>query len=170
MDIRGYLKLLGAYFFLVLIQVLVFSNIKISEVGITPMFYVLFILIVPFEVPNWLQLVFAFILGYSIDVFADTPGLNAAATVVMAFARPGILNILSPRDGYESGLLPYVSYLGMNWFIKYSVTLIAIHHFVYFLINSIGFFDFYNLIINIFFTTICSSIFIILSQFFIFRK
>ena len=137
MDLRGYLKLLGMYVLLVVVQVLVFNNIKISSYGITPMFYVLFVLSVPFEVPNWLQLFFAFVLGYSVDMFADTPGLNTAASVFMAFMRPVMLNLLAPRDGYESGLFPYATYMGMSWFVRYCVPLVFAHHLSYFLIDSI---------------------------------
>lgn len=170
MDLRGYLKVLGAYLLLVVMQVLIFNNIKISTLGITPMFYVLFVLIVPFEVPNWLQLCFAFVLGYTVDMFADTPGLNTAASVFMAFLRPTMLNMLAPRDGYESGQYPYATYMGMSWFVRYCVPLVFAHHLSYFLIDSIGFFSFSQIVAKVLFTTGLTVLFVILSQFVIFRK
>ncbi len=170
MDLRGYLKLLGMYVLLVVVQVLVFNNIKISSYGITPMFYVLFVLSVPFEVPNWLQLFFAFVLGYSVDMFADTPGLNTAASVFMAFMRPVMLNLLAPRDGYESGLFPYATYMGMPWYIRYSVPLILAHHLSFFLIDSIGFFSLSRILIKVLATTSVTILFVILSQFLISKK
>ncbi len=170
MDVRGYLKVLGAYVLIVLVQVLIFNHIKISPLSITPMFYVLFILIVPFEVPNWLQLFFAFVLGYTVDMFADSPGLNTAASVFMAFLRPMILNMLAPRDGYESGLYPYLTYMGMAWFVRYCIPLVVAHHLSYFLIDSIGFFHFSQVLIRIVATSGVTVVFIILSQFIAFRK
>ncbi|MBO7599162.1 MAG: hypothetical protein J6T70_19170 [Bacteroidales bacterium] len=167
MDLRGYLKLLGMYVLLVVVQVLVFNNIKISSYGITPMFYVLFVLSVPFEVPNWLQLFFAFVLGYSVDMFADTPGLNTAASVFMAFMRPVMLNLLAPRDGYESGLFPYATYMGMPWYIRYCVPLILAHHLSFFLIDSIGFFSLSQILIKVLATTSVTILFVILAQFFV---
>ncbi len=170
MDLRGYLKILGMYALLVVVQVLVFNNIKISSYGITPMFYVLFVLSVPFEVPNWLQLFFAFVLGYSVDMFADTPGLNTAASVFMAFMRPVMLNMLSPRDGYESGLFPYATYMGMPWYLRYCVPLILAHHLSYFLIDSIGFFSFTQIALKVLFTSAVTILFVILTQFLITKK
>ncbi len=170
MDLRGYLKVLGQYLLLVLLQVLIFNNIKISSLGITPMFYVLFVLMVPFEVPNWLQLFFAFVLGYTVDMFADTPGLNTAASVFMAFLRPMMLNMLAPRDGYESGLYPYASYMGMQWFVRYCVPLVFAHHLFFFLIDSIGFFSFTQIAAKVFFTSAVTILFVILSQFLITKK
>ena len=68
---------------LVLLQVLVLDNIQISG-HIVPHFYVLFILLMPFETPNWLLLLTAFALGLSVDMFNHTLGMHAAATVFMA--------------------------------------------------------------------------------------
>ena len=87
---------------LVLVQVLILNNIQISGY-LNPYVYVLFVLLLPFETPNWLLLVVAFLLGLSIDLFSQTPGIHAFATVFMAFFRPFILNVLSPRDGYGCG-------------------------------------------------------------------
>ena len=170
MDLRGYLKVLGLYALLVVMQVLIFNNIKIGSYGIMPLFYVLFILSVPFEVSNWLQLIFAFVLGYTIDMFADSPGLHTAASVFMAFLRPTMLSILAPRDGYESGLYPYATYMGMSWFVRYCVPLIFAHHLSYFLIDSIGFFSLSQIIIKLFATAAVTILFVILSQFVMFKK
>ena len=84
---------------LVLIQVFVLNNIRINGY-INPHLYVLFILLLPFETPGWLLLVSSFSIGLSIDLFAHTPGLNAAASTFIAFIRPGFIRILS---GTKSG-------------------------------------------------------------------
>ena len=57
------------FVFLVLLQVLVLNNIQLSGY-INPYFYVLFILLLPFETANWLLLILAFALGISIDVLS----------------------------------------------------------------------------------------------------
>ena len=170
MDTRGFLKILGNYAILVLLQAMLLNNINISPLGITPMFYVLAILVMPFETAGWLQLVFAFLLGFSIDIFSDTLGLNAAASVLAAFIRPTILKTLAPRDGYESGTAPYASYMGMNWFAKYSIIIIIIHHFTFFMLNAFGFENFSQTLLRIVFTSLLTFAFIFLSQFIAFRK
>lgn len=170
MDIRAYSKLFLTYLILVLLQIMVFNNINISALGITPLFYILFILVIPYEVPGWLQLIFAFILGYTIDIFVDTPGLNAASTVFMAFLRPHILRFISPRDGYENGTHPYLMEMGMSWFLNYSIPLIFAHHATYFMLDSFGFDHFFRTFMKIILTGIATEILIILSQYISYRK
>ena len=99
---------------LVLLQVWVLNNIQFSGF-VNPYMYVLFILLMPFETPGWLLLIMAFTLGFTVDLFEHTPGLHSTASVFMAFLRPTVLKILSPRDDYEPNTFPRVYYYGFNW-------------------------------------------------------
>ena len=83
------------FLFLVFIQVLVFNNIQVSGL-INPYIYVIFILLLPFETPKWAILGLAFLLGISVDLFTNTPGMHSTATVLMAFLRPYVLSIIAP--------------------------------------------------------------------------
>ena len=85
------IKLLGRniirFAILVLIQILLLNNIQISG-HIVPYFYILFILLMPFETPGWMLLFAGFALGLSVDMFGQTLGMHTSATVFMAFLRP----------------------------------------------------------------------------------
>ncbi|MCR5455651.1 MAG: rod shape-determining protein MreD [Bacteroidales bacterium] len=170
MDLRRYGRIFLMFLILVLLQVMIINNINIGTWGITPMFYTLFILALPFETPRWALLVMSFILGFTIDVFCDTPGLNAGASTAMAFARPWILGILSPRDGYENGTSPYLMYMGFAWYIYYSSILVLIHHTVYFVFDVFGFEHFLKTIGQIILTTLLTEVLVIISQYISFRK
>ena len=61
------LKNIIRFVVLVFIQVAILNNIQISGF-INPYMYVLFILLLPFETPNWILLVLSFFLGLSIDI------------------------------------------------------------------------------------------------------
>ena len=115
------------FLFLVFIQVLIFNNIQFSGL-INPYIYVIFILLLPFKTPTWALLGLAFLLGISVDLFANTPGMHSTATVLMAFLRPYVLSIIAPRDGYETGTFPRLYYYGFFWFLKYAAILVTIHH------------------------------------------
>jgi hypothetical protein len=154
---------------LVLVQILVFNNIQISGYLI-PNFYILFILLLPFETPRWLLLVSAFTLGISVDLFTQTPGMHAAATVFMAFLRPWVLEMSSPRDGYESGTFPRLYYYGFQWFLRYTVILVLAHHFVLFYIEVFRFTEFFSTLLRVLLSSLFSIILIMLSQYFIYRK
>ena len=105
------IKLLGRniirFMVLVLVQILVLNNIQVSGY-IVPHIYILFILLLPFETPRWLLLIAAFALGITVDLFTQTHGMHAAATVFIAFLRPWVLEMSAPRDGYEPGTFPRV--------------------------------------------------------------
>lgn len=167
--IKIYLRNIVRFLTLVLIQVLVFDNIELSGY-INPYIYILFILLLPFETPNWLLLILAFLLGMSIDLFTMTPGLHAAATVFTAFLRPFILKNFSPRDGYEPGTFPRIAYYGFNWFAKYSLILVMTHHFILFSLEIFRLSDIFLILSKTILSGIISTFFIVISQYFIYRR
>ncbi len=154
---------------MLLLQVLLLDNIQISGY-LHPYFYVIFIVLLPFETPKWLLLSLAFIMGISVDFFNGTPGMHAAATVFMAFIRPFVLENFSPREGYDSGSFPRVHFYGIEWFTKYTVLLVLGHHFFLFIIEAFSFSDIFFTLVRIVLSTVITSLIIILSQFFIYRK
>ncbi len=154
---------------LLLIQVLVLDNILINAY-LNPYFYVLFIVLMPFETPRWLLLVTAFMLGISVDLFTNTLGMHAFATVFMAFLRPWILSIFAPRDGYEPDTFPRVFYYGFNWFLRYSLVMVFLHHIALFYIEVFHFQDFLSTFLRVILSTLLTTSTIILSQYFIYRK
>ncbi len=167
--IRIYLRSILRFFTLILLQVLLLDNIQMGGY-LSPYFYVIFILLLPFETPKWLLLSLAFIMGLSIDLFNGTPGMHAAASVFMAFLRPFTLKNFSPRDGYETGSFPRIHFYGIEWFTKYAIILVLSHHFFLFFIEAFRFSDIFFTMGRIILNTILTSILIVLSQFFIFRR
>lgn len=137
---------------------------------LNPSFYVLFILLLPFETPKWLQLISAFALGVIIDAFMNTPGMNTAAIVFMAFLRPAVLSLVSPRDGYDPGSFPRLSQIGFSWFLKYSIILIALHQFALFFIEAMSF-NFVGMTLLVALSnTIVTAFFVIVSQYVMFKR
>ncbi|MCF6365071.1 MAG: rod shape-determining protein MreD [Bacteroidales bacterium] len=170
MTLNVLLKYIGKFVFLVLLQVLVLNNINLTEYGITPYFYILLILLLPFGIPDWALLLFAFFLGLFIDMFSDTGGVHASATVFIAFLRPFVLKMLSGRDGYAPETSPRISWYGFNWFFKYTVILVIIHHLIFFLVLEFSFAHFLITLLKVFITGFFSTILIIISQYLVFRK
>lgn len=154
---------------LVVIQVFILNNIQFSGF-VNPYFYVLFILLLPFETPGWLLLSLAFVLGITIDLFSNTPGLHASATVFMAFLRPLVLDYFAPRDGYVPGTFPRIYYYGFGWFFQYSAILILGHHFFLFYMEVFQLSDFLLTFKRVVYSSIFTLFLVIISQFFIFRK
>ncbi len=157
------------FILLVLVQVLIIKNLELGRF-INPFIYVLFIIILPFETPKWLLLLSAFALGITIDMFYDTAGMHAAACVFMAYVRPGILKLFSPRDGYEIGTQPTIQYLGVPWFLSYSGILIVLHHFVLFYIEIFRLSEFFSTFLRVIVSSVFTMLLVVFSQYLFHRK
>nr|WP_319400810.1 rod shape-determining protein MreD [uncultured Carboxylicivirga sp.] len=153
------------FFFLTLIQVLVLNNIQFSGF-VNPYLYVLFIITLPFETPGWLLLILAFISGFSVDIFSNTLGMHASATVFMAFFRPTILRAFAPRDDYQPGTIPNMAFYGPAWFLRYALILVLLHHLCLFFIEVFSITHFFSTLWRVLASTTFTMILIFLSQLF----
>jgi len=163
------LRNITRFLVVILFQVLVMDNVMINGFLI-PQVYLLFILLMPFETPRWVQLVSGFLLGMGIDLFLNTPGMHTFATVAVAFVRPYFLNLLAPRDGYEPDSFPRIHYYGFLWFLKYTLVIVLIHHFILFYLEIFHLKDFLPTLLRVILSSILSASTIVLSQYFVFRK
>jgi hypothetical protein len=139
---------------LILLQVLILNHISLSGY-INPYLYIYFILLLPFETPYWLLLTSSFAIGLGVDIFSNTLGLNAAASVAMAFSRPFIIRSVSSGIGQDYTGTPSIVNQGVKWFFYYAAFLIVIHHTVLFYLEVFSFREFFST----FFRVLLSSAF-----------
>lgn len=157
------------FIFILLLQVLIFNNIRISGY-IYPAFYVYFIMLLPFETAGWLLLFSAFLMGLSVDFFTNSPGLNAAASLFTAFIRPGVINLLKSKREYEPGIVPGIQDLGFRWFFLYAIILIYMHHTVLFFLEIFSINDLVQTIHRILASSTAVLILVLVAQFFFFKQ
>ncbi|MBI9062975.1 MAG: rod shape-determining protein MreD [Marinilabiliaceae bacterium] len=131
------------FFFFMLLQVLVLNNIQFSGF-VNPYLYVLFIITLPFDIPGWLLLIIGFVTGFGVDVFSNTPGMHAAATVFLCFLRPYLLRAIAPRDEYQPGTIPIMHHYGPVWFLKYAAILVLAHHLFLFFVEVFSMVHFFS--------------------------
>lgn len=117
---------------LILFQVLLFSQIDFLGY-INPYVYILFIALYPVKNNRILFLFLSFLLGVIIDVFMDSGGINATASLIIAFVRPAVLKF-SFGAVYEHNVLKFNN-VNFVQKVAYLAILIAIHHFFYFLMT-----------------------------------
>lgn len=122
---------------LVLLQTLIFNNIRFLGY-INPLLYIWFIISLPTGVNRSATLLLAFLLGGAIDVFSNTPGMYAFATVFVAFARHNLLELFVPRDMY-SDYEPSVKVLGLPIFLKYTACMVVLLHLLLFTLEAFTF-------------------------------
>lgn len=160
---------IARFVILVIVQVFLLNNIRINGY-INPYLYVLFILWLPFETPGWLLLLSSFFLGLSVDLFAHTPGMNAAASVLMAFIRPAVIRLLTGSKSIEPGIGPGIKDMGFNWYFAYSLILIFFHHAFLFYIEIFRFTEFFQTLYRVLLSTISTLILVLVVEYLFMKK
>ena len=82
---------------LVLVQVLILNNIHFLRVA-TPFLYLYFILKMPVGSSRTNVVFFSFLIGLTIDVFSNTPGMHAFACTLAGFIRHSLIQLLTLFD------------------------------------------------------------------------
>lgn len=152
----------------VLVQVLFLNNIQFSGY-VNPYFYIVFILMLPQSISRSWLLIYSFLLGLTIDIFSNTPGIHASATVFLGFVRPFIISNNSSDDS-EVELIPSIINIGLSQFAAYIGIGVLIHHFILFLVEVFSFHAFGDTLLRVLLSAMFTYITIFISQLFIFRK
>ena len=116
------------------VHVLLISRLVLFDLGWC-FLYLGFLLFLPLATPIVVQLLLAFGMGLTMDIFYDTGGLHAAAAVLLGFLRPWVLRLLTPRDGYDNADTVNVHHMGWQWFGVYITLLLLLHHTAFFLLE-----------------------------------
>lgn len=153
---------------LVLIQVLVLNQVQVGGY-ISPFIYILFVLLLPVSTPRYLLMIFGFLLGLSVDVFSNSLGIHAAATVFIAFIRPFVIRSISNREE-DRNEFPGLRQNKFSWFLSYTAIMVFVHHFILFYLEYFTFSHFFTTFLRVLLSSVFSIFVIVLSQFLIFRK
>ena len=115
------------------IQVLLFNHIHLFGYA-TAYVYLLFILKMPRFATRNKQMMWAFALGLIVDMFGNTPGINAAAATALAFMRNYILAMFVP-NGITEDFVPGTKVLRWGAYISYATICITLFCIVLFLLE-----------------------------------
>lgn len=74
----------------------------------------------------------------------------------MGYARALFLSLYEPREGYKLNDKPTPAGLGMNWFMKYSASLMVLHLLVYFSVDAFSPIYILGILLRTFFTFVSS--------------
>ncbi|MEL0457302.1 rod shape-determining protein MreD [Flavobacteriaceae bacterium SZ-1-7] len=140
---------------LVILQVLILNHINFLGY-INPYIYILFIALFPVKHNRIVLMLLSFLLGLIIDLFLDTGGAHAAASVFIAYARPLVLKS-SFGTIYEHQTVKFNT-IDFGSKLTYFTLLTVLHHFVLFFLEIFS----VSKILLVFQKTLFSSIFTIL--------
>lgn len=159
------------FIFIMFIQIFVLNKIPPLHQFIVPYFYFVFILWLPFKMGRSALLLISFSVGMVVDMFFKTPGLHAAACVLIAFVRPFLINLLLPKEATDWGNEePSKKTMGPVPYATYLVILTLLHHFYLILLEWMQFGSFFYFIGKLVATTLISLFLIMIADLFLNRK
>ena len=125
----------------VLLQVLIFNNINLFGY-INPYIYITFIFFYPLKKEKGVFMFLSFLLGLCIDFFSDTGGINAAATLFIAYFRLPILSTILRKKDFDF-LLFNIRSIPFGKSFLYILSITFTHHLIlfsldYFSLNEFG--------------------------------
>lgn len=132
---------------LVLLQVLVLNRMHLGGYA-TPFFYIYFILKFNSRIGRNELMLWSFALGLTIDVFGNTPGMNAAAATCLAFFRNSLIRLVTLRD-MDEAFRPSVKSLGVSSFFRYSLLACSLFCSLLLMIDAFSFVNLAELLLKI---------------------
>ncbi len=131
------LSYVGLLVVTVLLQVFLFDNLAIS-IYLNPLVYIAFIALLPLDTPPVALLGAGLSLGVIMDYAMGTAGINTIATLLIAFLRPTLVNLLYGHDNAREGGIPSAARMGNRTFVHYLLLLTLLHHTVFFLLEALS--------------------------------
>lgn len=153
---------------LILLQIVVLNHINFLGY-INPFLYILFIFYYPIKKIDTQLILLSFFLGLSIDIFSNSGGINAAATLFIAYIRiPVLKSVLGKRE--IDYTITSINKLPYGKAFAYIIILTFIHHFIVFGLEYFKWNNFGIIITKTLLTSVFTIILIMISYTFITRK
>jgi hypothetical protein len=161
----GALRNIIRFFIFILVQVYLLNKIPALHQYINPYIYYLFILWLPFNISRVNLLFIGFFTGITLDFFMMTPGIHAAPCVLIAYLRPFIIGILTPKEASEFNYRePSPKAMGWTPYLVYTFILTLFHHGYMVLLEWLSFGSILHFIIKVIATTGISMLLILTTE------
>lgn len=134
----NFIRIPVAFVVYLLLQVLLFRRIVLFDSAFC-LVYIGFILFLPLEITTFMLMLFGFTFGIALDLFQNSPGLHAGATVAVAFVRNSWLSLITPQGGYDDAGSISIRQYGVVWLLTYLVPMVFIHQAILFFAEAGGF-------------------------------
>ncbi len=101
-----------------------------------PVVFIYLILRLPVNLHDGWVLTIAFFTGLLLDIFNNTPGMNALASTIMAATRRPVFNLFVSRENDMNIPIPSVDSMGVGDYFKYMATLVTLYCALIFMIQA----------------------------------
>lgn len=156
----GILREVGLALLFVLLQAVVFNQIHLFGVAM-PLVFIYIIFRLPITLSTAWVLTCSFLLGLVVDIFSNTPGMNALACTLLAFMRRPVLSLYLPHGSEYVADVPSIKGFGIGLYVRYSITLTFLYSLMLFVIESFSLIDLPYLLLRVVCSTVLTFVLII---------
>lgn len=144
---QNWFRYIGLLLLLLFLQVLLLDNLHWLGV-MHPFVYIWAILLLPFELPRWLQMFIGAAIGGVMDISTHAPGVHMAGCVMIAYMRP-LLVARYVQDVHRMKGAITLDAIGSANYIRLLAALVAIHHTIVFVLEAFTFHHFWYTLLQI---------------------
>lgn len=126
--------------FIVLFVVLTLLQVVCNKIILfnvaTPVIFIYILFRLPVNMAKVWTFTIAFALGLLIDIFGNTPGMNALTCTIVSAMRMPVFNLYVAREEDMNSPLPSIESLGTGNYLKYMSTLTIIYCIILFFVQA----------------------------------
>jgi hypothetical protein len=152
------------FFIHLFVQVLILKNAVLFNSAFC-FLYIGYLILLPVETNPLLLMFIGFGMGIFIDMFYDSIGIHALASVFIMYIRNYWLTRVTPQGGYDNGAIPGIASNGLQWFLTYAIPLVFLHHVVLFYTEAGGFQYFGFTLVKVLCSTVYTMLVILIVQY-----
>ena len=156
------------FILLLALQVLVLNNVYLG-VEVSPVVYIMFILMLPTNCNKFLLLALSFLAGLCVDIFSNTLGFHAFAATLIGFLRILVANRILTQNEKDIDS-PSIRSVSIKQFSIYTLILTSIYCFAYLMLEAFDFRDIFSVIFLTIINTIITYVLIFVLQVLFIRK
>lgn len=136
-------------------QVLIFNHLAVM--GGIVLFYLYVLIKMPVEYNRPLQIFLGFLLGLLIDIFSNTPGMNALTSATIMWMRMPILHLYVVADDFKAGN-PGRKTIGQSMYLRFCITMVVCHAILLYLVEAFTCFNFLHMLVKILVSATLTSV------------
>ena len=159
----NWLKYIGILVLLLFLQVFLLDNLHWLGL-IHPFVYLWAILMLPIELPRWLQMLIGAAIGMTMDLFTHAPGIHMAGCVMAAYLRPLLVaGYVQDIDRLKGAIT--INVIGLGNYLRLLAVLVVVHHTIVLMLEAFTFAHFGYTLLQIILSGLMSFAFILMFEY-----
>ena len=159
----NWLRYIGIFVLLLFLQVLLLDNLHWLGL-VHPFVYLWAILLLPIELPRWMQMLIGAAIGMVMDLFTHAPGIHMAGCVMAAYLRPVLVSSYVQDIDRLKGAIT-INTIGVGNYFRLLAELIVVHHTIVFLLEAFTCAHFGITLLQIILSSLFSYAFILMFEY-----